>query len=74
MNCTALQMRRVRGYLEKTIPVIGYLAGIPIGITWGNLRPYLKMLGYSAILYGLIGGSGVIVSAISSFLVEPISD
>ncbi len=60
--------------MKKTIPVIGYLANIPIGIMWGVYAPYLKMLGYSATLYGLIGGSGVIISAISSLLAGLLSD
>ncbi len=56
-------MARYRG-----LSIIGFLYGIGQGVMWSIYPPYLKLLGYSATLYGLIGGSGVIVSAIASLV------
>ncbi len=62
-------MREYRFYL-----IIGFLNGVAVGILWAIYAPYLRLLGYSATIYGFIAGSGVVVSAVSSLIAGILSD
>ncbi len=55
------ELRELKPYL-----LIGFVNGVAMGIRWSIYAPYLRLLGYSATLYGLIAGSGVVVSAFST--------
>ncbi len=58
----------------RSLSITGFLYGFGQGVMWSVYPPYLKLLGYSATLYGLLGGSGVIVSAIASLVAGILAD
>ncbi len=59
---------------QKYLLLVGFLSSIANGVLWAVFAPYIRLLGFSATIYGVLGGLGVVVSAFSTLAAGVLSD
>ena len=57
-----------------TLIAISFVAGAAWGLSWAVLAPYLRLLGYSGLEYGLLGGFSVFTSTFATLAAGVLSD
>ena len=60
--------------IDTKLLLLNFNQGIFFGYTWAVLGPYLKALGYSGLVFGVLGGTSILFSSISTILAGIISD
>ena len=60
--------------LPRGLLAVSTIVGITWGLLWSVQAPFLRSLGYSGTEYGLLGGLGVVSSAIATILAGVLSD
>jgi len=59
---------------QKYLVFVGFLSGVANGVLWTVFAPYVRLLGLSATIYGVLGGLSVVVSAFSTLAAGVLSD
>ena len=60
--------------VDAKLLLLSFNQGIFFGYNWAVLGPYLKALGYSGLVFGVLGGTSILFSSISTILAGIISD
>ncbi len=60
--------------VDTKLLLLSFNQGIFFGYNWAVLGPYLKALGYSGLVFGVLGGTSILFSSISTILAGIISD
>ncbi|MCD6300561.1 MAG: MFS transporter [Staphylothermus sp.] len=60
--------------IDIKLLMVSFNQGVFFGFTWAVLGPYLKTLGYSGLIFGILGGTSVLFSSISIILAGILSD
>ncbi len=58
----------------KRLVLLGFLGGITWGLLWSVLAPYLRSLGYTGTMYGVLGSTAVLSGAAMTLLGGALSD
>jgi len=60
--------------IDTKLLLLNFNQGIFFGYNWAVLGPYLRALGYSGLVFGVLGGISILFSSISTILAGIISD
>ncbi|WFO74908.1 MFS transporter [Desulfurococcaceae archaeon MEX13E-LK6-19] len=63
-----------RGLVDKSLLLVSLVNGIGFGFSWAVLAPYLRILGVSGSIFGLMSGGSVFVASFSTLLAGILCD
>ncbi len=63
-----------RGLVDKSLLMVSLVNGVGFGFSWAVLAPYLRVLGVSGSIFGLMSGGSVFAASFSTLLAGVLSD